>query len=147
MAGDEMRERYPEIFAAVRAKSISVDLNLVRCIVYWLGDYARLKQQPGQSGTPEGVVAAQAALAEAHAAVSDSRRDEADRAMAAEFVLSGHDTCVGTDEAAAALGISADGVRWHCRKGNLESRKVGRQLMITTASIENYKCRKAERSA
>lgn len=147
MAGDEMRERYPAIFAAVQAKTISVDLDLVRYIVHWLGDYARLKQQPGQPGVPEGVVAAQTALAEAHAAVSDSRRDEADRPIAAEILVSGHGPSVGTAEAAAALGISADGIRWHCRNRNLESRKVGRQLMVTTASIENYKRRKAERSA
>ncbi|ORV61486.1 hypothetical protein AWC03_09815 [Mycobacterium europaeum] len=141
MADDDIRARYPGIFAAVRLNTIPIDLDLVRYIVHWLGDYARLKQQPGQSGVPEGVLAAQRALAEAYAAISDSRRREADRPMATEFLISGHDARVGTDEAAAELGVSADTVRWHYRKGNLDGRKVGRQLMVTVASIETLKAR------
>jgi Helix-turn-helix domain len=147
MLSDEMRERYPGIVAAVQTGLIVVEPALVRCLVHWLGEYTRLKRLPGQSGVPEGVVAAQAALAEAYAATSASRQREQQDLAAAEIVVSGYDAWVGTAEAAAELGISADGVRWHCRHGNLESRRFGRQWMVTAASIEDFKSRKAERSA
>lgn len=146
MAGDELRTRYPGIFEAVRADFIPVSRDLVKAVVHWLGDYARLKQQPGQPGVPEGVAAAQRALAEAYAATS-SRQREQERVDAAGLVLSGHESYVGTTDAAAELGMPTDAVRWHCRRGNLEHTKVGRQLMVSTAAIEDFKRRKAERSA
>jgi hypothetical protein len=149
MSGDELRERYPGIFAAVRTGLTGIEPELLRMLVFWLGDYAYLKQRPGQPGVPEGVVAAQQALAEAHAAASNSRSDSRQREQkclpASEFVLSGHDSWVGTSAAAALLGISADGVRWHCRRGNLESRKVGRQVMVSMASIESLRAHLDER--
>lgn len=145
--GDEIRAQYAAVFAAVRVNTIQLEPDLVRYLVHWLGDLIRIKQQPGQPGVPEGLVAAQKALAEAHAAVSDSRRQEQNRGVAAEIVALPHDADVGTAEAAAELGISADAVRWHFRKGNLDGRRVGRQLMVSARSIENLKRRKAERSA
>jgi hypothetical protein len=147
MAADDLRAQYPGIFSAVRANVIQVEPELVRFIIHWLGDYIRLKQLPGQPGIPEGVVAAQGALAEAHASASNSRQREQECPTAPVSLVSGYESCVGTAEAAAALGISADTVRWHYRKANLDGRRVGRQLMVTTASIENLKRRKAERSA
>jgi len=148
MAGDEMRVQYPGVFAAVRVNTIQIEPDLVRYIIHWLGDYIELKRQPGQPGVPEFVVAAQTALAEAHGASSDSRQREQDCLDGAEIVISGHeDTYVGTADAAAALECTADNVRQHCRNGNLKSCKVGRQVMVTTASIEDYKRRRAERSA
>lgn len=74
MGCDDQRELYPAIFAAVRVGLISIDAPLLRLVIHWLGDYARLKQQPGQAGVPEGLPAALTALAEAYAAVSDSRQ-------------------------------------------------------------------------
>lgn len=144
MSGDEIRERYSGIFAAVRAKTISVDLDLMRYIVHWLGDYARLKERPGQPGAPEGLIPAQIALAEAVAVMSDSRQREQDGLGAAELVAFEHEQCMGTAEAADLLGISADTVRWHCRAGNLEFRRVGRQLMIPVSSIERWKVQLSE---
>lgn len=144
MASDEMRAQYPGIFAAVRLTAIPVERDLVRYLVHWLGDYIRLKQQPGQPGVPEGVVAAQHALADACIPGHDSRQHESERSAAVEILLSGHDVRVGTAEAAAELGISPDAVRWHCRHGNLDAKRVGRQLMVTTSSILNYKQRRNE---
>ncbi|AAS05079.1 helix-turn-helix domain-containing protein [Mycobacterium avium] len=144
---DELRQRYKVIFDAVRVSEIEITPDLARCLVHWLGDYIRLKQQPGQPGVPEGLVAAQTALAEAYAAVTHSPRSERDRPIGAGFVFSAHDAWVGTAEAAEMLGIKAGSVGWLCRESHLEHRKVGRQYMISTASIEDYKRRKAERSA
>lgn len=145
MGGDEINDRYPGIFAAVRVNTISIDLDLVRYIVHWLGDYVRLKQRPGQPGAPDGVIAAQRALAEAYAAMCDSRWRERDGLGAPELVAFEHEQQVGTAEAAAELGVSADTVRWHCRAGNLEFRRVGRQLMILVSSLESLKARLSER--
>lgn len=142
---DEMRERYPGIFAAVRVKTIPIDLDLVRYIVHWLGDYARVKEQPGQPGVPEGVIPAQRALAEACAAMSDSRQREDPCLDGAGIVISGHEAYVDTAQAAALLGCTADNARDHCRRGNLEHRKIGRQVMITVSSIESLKVRLDER--
>lgn len=143
-APDRLRAQCPGIFSAVRVDAIQLEPDLVRCLVHWLGDFIRLKQQPGQPGVPEGVIAAQTALAEAYAAVSGSRRREQGAVEAVGIVISGHDDAfVGTAEAAAALGISPDAVRWHWRKGNLDGRKVGRQLMVSTASIENLKTKRS----
>lgn len=141
MGCDDQRELYPAIFAAVRVGLISIEAPLLRLVIHWLGDYARLKQQPGQAGVPEGLPAALTALAEAYAAVSDSRQRQEFCADAAGVVRSGYDLELGTTEAAAELGISAGGVRWRCAHGNLEHRKVGRQLMISTASIKRLKSR------
>lgn len=145
MTGDDMRERYPAIFSAVRVHTVSIDLDLVRYIVHWLGDYARLKQQPGQPGLPEGLIQAQTALAEAVAAMSDSRQRERASLGISELVTSGRGVELGTTEAAAELGVSTDTVRWHCREGNLEFRRVGRQLMIPVSSVEHLKVQLSER--
>jgi excisionase family DNA binding protein len=140
---DDLREQYPRIFGAVRANMIQLEPELVRYLVHWLGDYIRIKAQPGQSGVPDGVAAAQLALAEAHASASNSScRHESVSLMAPESLVSSYEA-IGTAEAAAVLGISADAVRWHCKQGNLEHRRVGRHLMITKSSVENYKHRKA----
>lgn len=133
------RDRYRAIFAAVRADSIAVDPGLVRLLVHWLGDLARLKQSPGQPGVPEGLVAAQCALAEAVALVGDSRRRESGGVGVGVDISFEHDRSMGTAEAAAELGVSPDTVRWHCRRGSLDGRKVGRQLMVTAASVEALK--------
>jgi hypothetical protein len=145
MQPDEMRERYPAIFAAVRVNAIPVDVDLVRYLVHWLGDYARLKQSPGQPGVPEGLVPAQTALAEAVAVVSDSRRREQDGLGAPEVVAFEYEQCTTPTDAAATLGLSPDTVRWHRRRGNLDGRRVGRSWLVSTASVEALKTRLDER--
>jgi excisionase family DNA binding protein len=54
------------------------------------------------------------------------------------------EACIGTAEAAELLGITVDAVRWHYRNGNLEGRKMGRQVVITAESIDALKARRAE---
>lgn len=61
------------------------------------------------------------------------------------LIALGADDCIGTAEAAEQLGIPADAVRWHYRSGNLKGRKIGRQVLITAASIEVLKARRAEK--
>jgi len=137
-----------KVSAAVRpVNAIQIHPDLARRVIHWLGKYLELMRQPGQPGVPMLLIETQKALAEALAAMDNSRQREQGTSQALEIIVSGYDACVGTAEAARQLGISPDGVRWHCRKRNLESRKVGRQLMVTTSSIENYKRQKVERSA
>lgn len=136
-----------KIDAAVRpVTAIELHPDLARCIIHWLGRYIEFTRQPGQPGVPVMLMETQKALADAVAAIDNSRQRELDRSLTPETIISGHDRRVGTDEAAAELGISADAVRWHCRKGNLDGRRVGRQVMVAVSSIEDFKRRRAERS-
>jgi hypothetical protein len=72
-----------------------------------------------------------------------TRADTRTNAAVAQSVLHlAADACVDTADAAETLGITPDTVRWHWRKGNLEGRKMGRQLVITVASVERLKARR-----
>jgi hypothetical protein len=51
---------------------------------------------------------------------------------------------LSTSEAALLLDISADAVRWHCRRGNLVSRRAGGRVVVSAASVEDMR---EERSA
>jgi hypothetical protein len=139
MAGDEMRERFPGIFDAVRrVDGVQISPDFTRVLVHYLGQLSRIYGQ--QNGcAPADLVAAQHALAEAVVA-HDSRRHEVKSVCAPNALGSGHDL-VDTETAAAMLGLKADTVRWHFRQGNLHGRRVGRQLMVSLASIESLKVR------
>jgi DNA-binding CsgD family transcriptional regulator len=63
----------------------------------------------------------------------------------AQLIALTSEACIGTAEAAEILGMSADSVRWHCRNGNLDGRRMGRQVVITAESIEALKARRAEK--
>jgi DNA-binding CsgD family transcriptional regulator len=155
MASDEMRVQYPAIAAAIqRVDGLLISTDMARLIMHGLSGYATLAAQRNGCA-PDWVAKVQYALAEPLAeslrqreplTCESSRQREVLSSAEAEILPFGYDE-ITTAEAAATLGISPDAVRWHCRKGNLESRKVGRQLMVTTTSIENYKQRKARRSA
>lgn len=120
-----------------------VSPRLLRIILGYLGDHAKVLAQ--RNGCAPGrLVAAQHAVAETLAA-ADSRQRQCDSVASAEIVASGYE--IGTGEAAAALGITAGGVRWLIDHGHLISRKVGRQHMVTKASIEQYLRSRMERSA
>jgi Helix-turn-helix domain len=140
MTGDA-REK---ISAAVqRVDAIQISPDLARLLVHWLGQLAKVKERTNGCASGE-LVAAQNALAEACFAAGYWRESESERAAAAEILISGHeDMHVSTAEAAAALGITANGVRWLCGQGRLSGRKVGRQVMVTASSVEDYKQRKA----
>lgn len=45
---------------------------------------------------------------------------------------------VDTKTAARRLNMTADGVRWHCRRGTLERTKIQGRWWITTASIDEF---------
>ncbi|MCV7100912.1 MULTISPECIES: hypothetical protein [Mycobacterium] len=114
---------------------------MTKRIVRWLGDYIDYKRRG--AGIPEGLIEAQRMLAEAYAATGrNSRQQEPECSMAAAQLLSGCEV-IDTAAAAAELGCTADNVRQHWRKGNLEGRKVGRQLMITVSSLQDYKSRRS----
>ncbi|WP_136245914.1 helix-turn-helix domain-containing protein [Mycobacterium intracellulare] len=142
MSGDDVQAK---VSAALRpVAGMVVPGDLAALIARWLGDYAQFRRQPGQSGVPILLLEVQHAFAEYGAAASDSRQRERDGLGASELVAFEGDAWMGTAEAAAELGISADTVRWHCRKGNLDGRRFGRQLMITLASLESLKARLSE---
>jgi hypothetical protein len=122
---------------------VQINPSVARRLVEWLGELAEIRRRTNGC-PPIGLVEVQQALAEAVAGGGDSRQREPEGLAAAEILGLNRDTEITTAEAAAQLGIPADLVRWHCRRGNLDSRKVGRQHMVTVASIENYKRRKAE---
>jgi hypothetical protein len=120
--------------AVERVDRIQMTTDLGRMLVHWLGNYAELARQR-YGCTPQGLIETQHAIAEA--VVGDSRQREVKRSALQELLLSGHGSDVDTARAADLLGITADSVRWHCRKGNLVFHRVGRQMMISAASIEN----------
>ena len=132
------------ISAALRpVDGMVIPPDVARLLARWLAEYAEFRRRPGQSGVPMLLLEVQWAFAE-FAAVS-SRQQEDLRSMSPEIVTSAHEPEVGTDEAAAVLRCSTDNVRWHFRQGNLAGRKVGRQLMISVASLQSLKCRLGER--
>jgi Helix-turn-helix domain len=137
-------EQRSVIAAAVqRVDGVLVSTDLARVLVHWLGQLAKAQQRNNGCASSE-LVAAQNALAEACFAAGHCAQRESERAAAAEILISGHeDMHVSTAEAAAALGITANGVRWLCGQGRLSGRKVGRQVMVTASSVEDYKQRKA----
>ena len=120
-----------------------VSPRLLRMILEFLGDHAKVLAQRNGCA-PALLVATQHAVAEKIAA-TDSRQRQRQGSVAAEIVASAYEPEVGTDEAAAALGITDSGVRWHITRGNLVSRKVGRQHMVTVRSLEGLKLRLDER--
>lgn len=131
--------------AVQRLDVVAINADLARLVVFWLGRYAELAAQ--RNGCiPDGLVEAQHALAEAAVSVGDSRQREQNSSAAVETIVSGHEPCVDTATAAAALGCTADKVRDHCRRGNLKSRKVGRQHMVTVDSLESLRVRLNERN-
>jgi len=117
--------------AVQRVDAVQISPQAARFLVHCLGRLAAvLGQQNGCA--PEALVTLQHALA------------EPESPGASDLLPLGYEL-VDTETAANMLGLKADSVRWHRRRGNLESRKVGRQLMITVASIENLKVRLTER--
>jgi hypothetical protein len=58
--------------------------------------------------------------------------------VTAQSVLALETSVIDTDAAAEALGISAAGVRWACRKGWV-GKKVGGRWVITAEEIEMYR--------
>jgi hypothetical protein len=144
MTAAEQNDARESIRAAVqRVDSVHITLEAARFIVHCLGRLAEMLAR--QNGCPpETLVIVQHALAEACAI--PSRQHDLRGSTGLEVVPSGHGQPeVGTDEAAAALRCTSDNVRRHCREGNLASRKVGRQYMITAASLESLKTRLDER--
>jgi hypothetical protein len=138
-AGDEMRQRYPAIFAAVRrVDDVQISLDFTRVLVHYLGELSKKCVQENGCA-PEDLIASQHVLVEAVVA-DGSRRREAEWVCAPSGLLSGYDL-VGTEAAAKMLGLKADTVRWHCRKGNLEYCTVGGRIMVSVASIESLKAR------
>jgi excisionase family DNA binding protein len=122
------------ISAAVeRVDRIQITTDMGRMLVHWLGNYAELALQR-YGCTPQGLIETQHAIAEA--VVGDSRQREAKCAAVHELLSSRHGSDVDTARAAELLGIEADTIRWHIREGNLHAHKVGRQWMVTVASIE-----------
>lgn len=131
------------VSAALRpVAGLVVPADVAQLLARWLADYAQFRRQPGQSGVPMLLLEIQRAFAEFAAGSSRQREDL--RPMSLEVLPSTYAE-VDTSEAAAALGCSADNVRWHIARGNLMSRKVGRQHMISVGSLEGLRVRLAER--
>jgi hypothetical protein len=133
------------IAAAVRpVGGVLLSADAARLLVHWLGQLAALTQARN-GAAPHGLIAVQHHLAEA-AAAAGSRRREADGLGVPAVVMFEHDEQYTTPtDAAAALGISPDAVRWHRRRGNLQGRRVGRSWLISIASLESLKVRLDER--
>jgi hypothetical protein len=73
-----------------------------------------------------------------------ARVDASDWAPTSQSVVA-LDAWLTPADAGVRLEISADAVRWHWRQGNLEGRKVGRQVLVSAASIEALRVRRAEK--
>lgn len=142
MSADEVRARMAAAIQRVDVDGILITTDVARLLVRWLGRLTEITRQ--RNGCPPlGLVELQGALTDECAA--DSRRREQDGLGARELVAFDHEQqYVWPPEAAAELGVSADTVRWHFRKGNLDGRKFGRQLMVTAASVEALKTRLSE---
>jgi len=142
-ASDEMRAN---IAARVRrADTVQIDPALTRMIVHWLGQHAELARLRYGS-PPVGLPEAQQILAEACVDVSEnSCRQQENHLTAIQPLISGHDSEVDTAEAAAVLGLTRGGVRYHCENDNLEYRRCGRQFMITRTSLAELKAHRENR--
>lgn len=131
--------------AVRRVDVIQIDPGLARIIVHWLGQYADLATQR-HGCPPEGLTEVQYTLAEVCVSANkNSRQHQENGLTATQPLVSGHDSEFGTTETAALLGITASCVRYHCERGNLKSRRCGRQLMITATSIAELKARRNNR--
>lgn len=137
---------YSRIRAAIRSDVIVIEPDLARLLVHWLGDYARLASVH-RPGVPEGLAAAQSALAEAVA--SQSGRPERNSELGAPAVASGpmRRNCdwLSTPEAGLELGLRTDTVGLLCRRGELAARKAdGRHYLIHRSDLDAYRLRREE---
>lgn len=67
---------------------------------------------------------------------------------AAAYALDGPSfelSVVETATAAEQLGITADAVRWLCRRGQLIAVRTGGRWWVSVRSLEDYRARRAER--
>jgi Helix-turn-helix domain len=134
--------------AVQRVDGIVFSTDLVRLIIHGFRGYTDLATQR-YGCAPEWVADVQYVLAEAladnareHASTTcDNARQRAVSSTTPAEILA-LDYEFTTAEAAAALGIRADLVRYHCRRKNLKSRKVGDQVMVRSSSVENFKHRR-----
>jgi hypothetical protein len=130
--------------AVQRVDGIVFSTDMVRLFIHGFRGYTELATQR-YGCAPEWVADVQYVLAEALADTrqgrdltsDDARQHQSLSTAPAEILTLDHEFT--TAEAAAALGIRANLVRYHCSQGNLDSRKVGRQLMVSSASIQNFK--------
>jgi hypothetical protein len=132
----------PAIADAVRrVDAILITPDLAKVLVRYLGRLAQeLARQNGCA--PEALVSVQQALAEACAAGGEDSRHASTESVGGHGLLDLDHDFVDTQAAADMLQIRADTVRWHCRNGALESRKVGRHLMIAKSSIEDFRAQR-----
>jgi Helix-turn-helix domain len=142
--GPELAQRSAIAGAVQRVDGVVIRTDLARLIIHGLRGYTELATQR-YGVAPEWVADVQYGLAESLAdtrqheppTCDNSRQRELSSLKAAEILDSSQEFT--TAEAAAALRISADLVRYHCRKGNLQRRKVGQQVMVSRSSVESFK--------
>jgi Helix-turn-helix domain len=132
--------------AVTKVDGVMITPDVARLLVYWLGQLAEVARQRN-GWPPRGLVEVQTALAEGVAAAG-SRGRESEGLVAAAVLRSGEEEpLVGVEDAAKVLGIRPDTVRWHCRRGNLETHEVGGHRLITAASLERLRAERSERTA
>jgi hypothetical protein len=124
--------------AVQRVNGVVISRDLAIVLVHYLGRLAELLAR--QNGcAPDALVSVQRALAEACAGAGDDSRHASSESIGGPDLLAFEHDFVDTQTAAALLRIKPDTVRWHCKNGALERRKVGRHVMVTKSSIESFK--------
>lgn len=116
------------------AEGVLVSADAAQVITFWLGQYAKLCAERN-GAVPNGLPELQRALAESAAG---SRQRECGAGVELPALPFVHEAELTTDEAAEQLGITPDAVRWHCRRQNLASRRVGRSFVIPASAVEEF---------
>jgi hypothetical protein len=136
----------PSFSASVqRLDVVALHADVARVVVFWLGRYAKLAEQ-ANGCIPAGLVEAQHAIAEAVAAVGDSRPRECSRIAGWDIADWERDELMDTTAAAAHLGLKPTTVTLHCRAGRL-GQKVGREWVIRASELEVFQRERVERGA
>lgn len=129
-------DRRANICAAVnRVDVIQISPDLARCLVQWLGSYAKLAQS--RNGClPDGLEDAAYALAESCAGTGDLRQREDSALGDAEILGLGDGAVIDANTAAEMLGISTSGVTYLCRNGRLDAQKRAGRWFPTLAAVQ-----------
>jgi len=132
--------------AVQRVDAVLVSADVGRVLVHWLGQLAEVTVQRNGCA-PAGLVEVQGALAEAVAAVGDSRVREPCDVLASEVLALGQEPVVNVGDAARMLDLKPDTVRLMCRRGKLGAKKVAGRWFPAVAAVQNQLRRRVERSA
>jgi hypothetical protein len=138
-SGEDRRDSWarPGVQLSVRAS---------RMVVHFLGELAEITRQRNGCA-PIGLVELQHSIAEAAAAIGDSRRRDSEALPAPEVLALAQEPTISVKEAARMLKLQPDSVRLMCRRRTLDAEHVEGRWFPRLAAVQEMLRRRAERSA